>query len=165
MKKTTFAGRWLAGILTALVLGLAQGPAARAASNLPDCHGVNLRTVSVGFKCSLDNWWVFERVERSGFGEAWKAPDGVIWSDRIRVASQVDGIDICAKLGATLPSKQDFQSCSTGGRRVVLPNFTGDYYWSTYNDWTNADAYDCRGGVTVANINNPVCCAVRCVAR
>jgi len=165
MKKTISAGLWLAGILTALVLGMGQS-ATWAAANLPDCHDVNLRTVSVGFKCSVENWWVYERVLRSGFGEAWKAPDGLIWSDRLGVANQYDGMQTCANLGGALPSTQDFHHCYDGGHRVVLPNFNGDYYWSSSFDevWGNADAYNCTGGSAQANRYNP-CYAVRCVAR
>ncbi len=165
MNKTISTRLGLTVILAAFLLSVSQS-STWAASSLPDCHNVNLRTVAVGFRCSVENWWIFERVERSGFGEAWRAPDGVIWGDRITIASQFDGMQICAKLGGTLPSKQDFHNCNDGGRRIVLPNFHGEYYWSgSFNEgWDNADAYNCNGGSAQANRYNP-CYAVRCVAR
>lgn len=162
--KQTIARQWLAGIMMALMLSAGQG-AVCAAAALPDCGTVDLRAAPVGFKCSIENFWVYERVDRQGFGEAWKAPNGLIWSDRIRTASQVGGETICAQLGAALPSRDDMHSCSVNARYQILPNFNGDHYWTTFKDFFNAEAHNCKGGVIVANINNDRCCAVRCVTR
>lgn len=41
----------------------------------------DLRNAPIGFKCITTKGAVFERVERENFGEAWKDPNGLIWSE------------------------------------------------------------------------------------
>ncbi|MGZ3768263.1 MAG: hypothetical protein ACXVCP_15920 [Bdellovibrio sp.] len=43
----------------------------------------DLRSAPIGSKCRTTKGAIFERVFKDGFGEAWKDPDGRIWSDMI----------------------------------------------------------------------------------
>src|SRR5262249_47071098 len=59
------------------------------------CSSINLRTAQLHVKCTTSEGSVFERVSRDNFGEAWKGPDGVIWSDRVGSSNQYDAVNTC----------------------------------------------------------------------
>ncbi|MGK5083942.1 hypothetical protein WDW37_11630, partial [Bdellovibrionota bacterium FG-1] len=92
---------------------------------------VNLRLVEVGFKCLTSKGVKYERVARDGFGEAWKGPDGLIWSDFVGVYSQGFAKLTCRfDLGANLPDLSAFVRGEANGFREVLPNMIDRAYWS-----------------------------------
>lgn len=92
---------------------------------------VDLRQAPVGFKCRTSKGSIFERVVRANFGEAWKGPDGLIWSDFIGKYSQYDAITTCKTLGGILPSRADFERGEANGFREVLPNMKDRWFWSS----------------------------------
>ncbi|MGK5089088.1 hypothetical protein WDW86_16140 [Bdellovibrionota bacterium FG-2] len=95
-----------------------------------------LREVRTGFKCRLSKLDgegavnVFERVERAGFGEAWKDPSGLIWSDILGRSTKYQQAEkVCADVGGRLPTPLEesrmrgaFVQGSTEGKKL-LPNF------------------------------------------
>lgn len=91
---------------------------------------VDLRSAAVGFKCRTSKGAIFERVARQGFGEAWKGPDGLVWSDFVGKYSQYDAIMACKKLNGTLPSRADFERAEAKGFREILPNMK-KWFWSS----------------------------------
>ncbi len=71
-----------------------------------------LRAAKPGFKCRLSKLGAegqvatFERVERAGFGEAWKDSSGLIWSDILERRSGFQHAeDVCANVGGRLPMR------------------------------------------------------------
>ncbi len=98
------------------------------------CKDSNLRKVQPGFRCSVVGGGIFERVAHDKFGEAWKTPDGVIWSESFGWFNQSYGSSFCKEIGGALPSYQDFYRGYTNGFQGVLPGFA-DFY-NTY--WTGA---------------------------
>lgn len=96
-----------------------------------DDGSVDLRSVAVGFKCHTSTGAIFERVSRDGFGEAWKGPDDLIWSDFVGEDSQYDAVTTCKNLGGRLPSRADFERGETNGFREVLPNMKDRWFWSS----------------------------------
>ena len=99
---------------------------------------------------------VFTRVEREGFGEAWRDPSGMIWGDiaknadgSIRHMDQYQATEYCQSLGAQLPSREDFvrlreymgarSGTYEGYSPQVIPNLTrneggrtySNYFWSS----------------------------------
>lgn len=67
----------------------------------------------------------FERVSISGFEAAWKAPNGIIWSDVVQInlaniptndlpllnnlIQKSQAVDACATMGARLPTKEEYR--------------------------------------------------------
>lgn len=93
---------------------------------------IDLRKVPVGFRCRTSKGAIFERVARGGFGEAWRDPDGKIWSDEVsESSSQPESAKLCKKRGGTLPSRKDFERAHALGFRQVLPHSDGWYWTST----------------------------------
>jgi hypothetical protein len=87
----------------------------------------------VGFKCLTKKGTYFERVSRNGFGEAWKAPDGTIWSDAIQGVSGTfdDAKKKCSDLQGRLPSAQDMEQAYSSGFPEVDPVSQGEYCWTS----------------------------------
>jgi hypothetical protein len=95
-----------------------------------DNPSIDLRKVTVGFKCRTSKGAVFERVKRPGLGEAWKGEGGQVWSDRIANADQYFAESHCSSVNASLPSADDFSVGEAQGFREVLPNMRNRAYWS-----------------------------------
>ena len=104
----------------------------------------------IGIRCRTTKGAIFERVEKSGFGEAWKLVRGVpstegmdrgkIWGDRLSdsytnkfethlFATQAPVA--CRDLGGRLPSKVEFERGEANGIREVLPDMSSRLYWSS----------------------------------
>lgn len=97
---------------------------------IPECRKFNLHGVKPGFRCRTSIGSVFERVVRENFKEAWKGPDGLIWSDYIGVYTQPDGIKICTTLGGELPLRTDFERGELDHFSEVLPTITEKWFWT-----------------------------------
>ena len=100
---------------------------------------------------------VFSRVECHGFGKAWKAPDGMVWSEyqgnfsndgasNGDIMTDSEATRACAKINGSLPTKQHFERLkryfdfdSNGyltaqGRKdlyKVFPDMKGRWFWSS----------------------------------
>jgi hypothetical protein len=100
---------------------------------------------------------VFETVSRAGWAKAVKGPDGTIWSeyqgDFSNTGTDKDGIvtdsaatRACAKIGGTVPTKQDFEKLKASfeldgsghltdqGRKdlyTMFPDMKGRWFWSS----------------------------------
>lgn len=94
------------------------------------CSSINLRTAQLNVKCRTSKGSVYERVSRDNFGEAWKGPDGLIWSDFVAHDTHNAG-EICKNQGGTFPSRDDFKRGEVNGFREVLPNMKDRIFWSS----------------------------------
>ncbi|OGQ15794.1 MAG: hypothetical protein A3B70_04380 [Deltaproteobacteria bacterium RIFCSPHIGHO2_02_FULL_40_11] len=94
-------------------------------------HSINLRTVPIGFKCVTSKGSIFERVLHKNFGEAWKGPDGITWSNHVGERVQDQAIETCRSVGGVLPSIIDFQKGVAAGFSEVLPNIQEQLYWAS----------------------------------
>ena len=125
------------GILTQL-LALAAFAEEKVGDDIPTaCSSINLRIAPLGMKCKTSKGGhdgkgaIFERVSRDNFGEAWKGPDGVIWSDRTGSDTQFNAVYACENLGGELPSRANFERGEANGFREVLPNMKDHWFWSS----------------------------------
>jgi hypothetical protein len=91
---------------------------------------LDVHTQAVGFKCITKKGKWFELVSRNGFVEAWKGPDGTIWSDELigySSTNAVEGLSFddakkkCSDLQASLPSPQDLYQVYANGFSEVDP--------------------------------------------
>lgn len=128
---------------------------------------VDLRSAAVGFKCRTSKGSIFERVAKNNFGEAWKGPDGLIWSDFVGKYSQYDAVTTCKNLGGTLPSRADFERGEANGFREVLPNMKDRWFCSSSVHPKYSDhAYGFDGSVgNVGYVYRTVNDSVRCAGR
>ncbi len=104
---------------------------------LPSCTdpSVDLRTVSIGYKCITSKSGVFERVEHAHFLEAWKFPNGMIWSEILETNRLEHAEEICFERNAFIPSADDFKAAiAVGMKEVLSPG-------NTFGLWTST-AYD-----------------------
>jgi hypothetical protein len=127
----------------------------------------DLHQVAVGFKCRTANGSIYERVARANFGEAWKGPDGLIWSDYVGSYSQYNAVKACKSIGGTLPARADFERGEANGFRELLPNIKVRWFWSSsVNPYDPYDAYVFNGydGIFY-NDDRDYTYSVRCVAR
>jgi hypothetical protein len=102
---------------------------------------LDLRAQGTGFKCQTKKGKIFERVSRNGFGEAWKAPDGTVWSDIITFATTGAGVNHsisfddakkrCSDMQSRLPSPGDMQNAYTSGFLEVDPAGSAGLRWWT----------------------------------
>lgn len=121
---------------------------------VPDCRSLDLRAVPAGTKCRTAKGSIYERVWREYFGEAWKGPDGMVWSDLIGSGTQYEAVDLCKNLGGVLPSRSDFERGEASGFREVLPNMTAySHYWSSSLDRPTGGAYIFSAGSGGADFN------------
>lgn len=97
----------------------------------------DLRNAPIGFKCITSKGAVFERVARENFGEAWKDPDGLIWSrvmDGIRMYDQntfAQATETCDGFKSILPSRKDFENGIANGFNEVLSfSKRHNHHWS-----------------------------------
>ena len=82
------------------------------------------KRVKVGFKCRVrQKDGIYERVAHRRFGEAWKGPDGLIWSDYLGRSSQGGAKDSCQNRGGRLPTREDFERGSNNAFSLVLTNW------------------------------------------
>ncbi len=97
------------------------------------CASLDLRNVPVGTRCTTSKSAIYERVSRENFGEAWKGPDRLIWSDRIgtTISDQFEAVKTCKNLGGTLPERVDFERGKASGFLEVLPNLQDQKSWSS----------------------------------
>lgn len=114
-------------------LAMSVGAASPSPEEIEPCRdvSVDLREAAIGFKCRTSKDAIFERVARDGFGEAWKGPDGLVWSDYQGNSSQYGATKACEKLGGALPSRADFARGESRGIREVLPGWKSRYFWSS----------------------------------
>lgn len=113
------------------LLGQNPAPVNPPAQTPVACGSINLRTAQLHVKCTTSKGAVYERVSRDNFGEAWKGPDGVIWSDLVGQGSQDSVANTCKNLGGTLPERADFERGEANGFREVLPNMKDQWFWSS----------------------------------
>jgi hypothetical protein len=106
-----------------------EGAQAAPSETFSSCDLKGSRDKPVGYKCHTDSDEVFSRVERDGFGEAWIDSHGVVYSDSLGKGSPAAGQELCQKLHARLPSKEEYESAFNRGIDQVLPNSEG-YYWT-----------------------------------
>ena len=104
---------------------------------------IDLRTAPIGFQCKTSKNITFERVEREGFGEAWKDLNtNFIWSEKIgefkntgdvqdETIIHSDATAACEDIEASLPRKEQFKTSKKNGFQEVLPNMENDTYWSS----------------------------------
>jgi hypothetical protein len=123
------------------------------------CSSINLRTAKLHVKCTTSKGAVFERVSRDNFGEAWRGPDGWVWSDRLGSETQDRAIGLCRNIGAELPLRADFERGEANGFREVLPNMKINfaeerYFWTSSNLPSSDDnAYLFNGGSGIMTDN------------
>ncbi len=82
------------------------------------------KPIQIGVKCMTSRAAIFERVSRVSFGEAWKGPDGLVWSDLVDQNTYDQAVYNCKNLNGRLPTRFDFQRGELNGFREVLPNMT-----------------------------------------
>jgi hypothetical protein len=104
-----------------------EAPGGKAVS----CNSIDVRAAQVGTKCLTGKGAIFERVKRTGWGEAWKGPDDLIWSDMIGEGDFNKAEESCKKLGGRVPSAKDFSRGDLNGIRELLPKMKGFVYWSS----------------------------------
>lgn len=128
----------LVGLLAVSVLpiGMAHADAGSVSLTdvvIPACADptINLRTVLPGFKCRTSKGAVFERVARDSFGEAWRDPNGLVWSNYVGTYSHHDAVISCKLNGGTLPSRVDFERAEASGFREVLSHMNDHWFWSS----------------------------------
>ncbi len=97
----------------------------REKSSLARCVADEARPV--GYRCATEGGSVFVRVERTGFGAAWKGPDGLVWSAVLAQESATwdEAKALCGKLGARLPTIAEFDLGNADGVYDVLGAFAG----------------------------------------
>jgi hypothetical protein len=121
-----------AGLIAQLSAFTAQAEQRAKKTETPACSSINLRTAQIGAKCLTFKGALFERVSFNNFGEAWKGPDGLTWSDLLfYMDTQYNAISTCKDLGGTLPSRADFERGEINGFRWVLPNMKDHAFWSS----------------------------------
>jgi hypothetical protein len=95
------------------------------------CRLLNSAQVPVGTKCVTSKGAVFERVSREYFNNAWKGPDGLVWSSMIvDNSTQFGAISICKALNASLPSMEDFVRGNVIGLQEVVTSMQKYNFWS-----------------------------------
>jgi hypothetical protein len=105
------------------------------------CQNVaELHLQKAGFRCLTTKGVAFERVEKPGFGEAWKdLSNGTIWSDLLASNASFDrALEICS---GAFPSVYDFLEAEKHGFREVLPNMKGHKFWTTTSDNTHQQIF------------------------
>lgn len=142
-----------------------------------DCASTDLRKASPHFICSSSTGAIFERVEGGNFGESWKGPDDLIWSDRILEDKypydhdHYEAINICRDLGGRLPTLEEFVRAEENGFREILPNIKNIFWLGTLERVDPKDAIFARayvfngdtGGVALDRRNDLK--SFRCVRR
>jgi hypothetical protein len=89
--------------------------------------------IPVGKSCMTDAGSVYTRVERVGFGEAWRGPDGLIWSDiLLPSANPFNAAAICSKLGGRLPTVREVKVARLNGYPDILERTS-----RSLNGWTS----------------------------
>jgi hypothetical protein len=94
--------------------------------------------ISVGTRCRTSKGLVYERVRKDGFGEAWRGPDGLIWSGGSnQEVAYSEANAACARMGGRLPALQNFKTHYAMGLNEVF-DIPADYSkgWSTPDFWT-----------------------------
>lgn len=87
------------------------------------------KPIPVGTLCTTSRGSIWTRVSRKKFGEAWKGPDGFIWSDRLGFDNHYNAVNTCEDVGGHLPSKEIFRHGEADDIREVLPNMKS-WYWT-----------------------------------
>lgn len=114
----------------------------------------DLRATKPGFKCSLSEFGhkgsvlVMTRVERAGFGVAWKDAAGVIWSDNLSGPTDYRTAEkVCANVQGRLPHRDDvnrmrsFYKVLGMGRQIwinekdVFANLESDNFYLDEHHW------------------------------
>lgn len=124
--------------------------------------------IPIGTRCTTSKGSVYERVLRANFGETWKGPDGLIWSDRVgSITDEYNAEVICKNLGGELPSMDEFKRNEAYGFREVLPNMKNRIFWSSSVDGDPEIAYAFNGsnGDGVFDDRDYILDSVRCVGR
>lgn len=104
-------------------------------ADIQKCTHENTTKAPVGFQCMTSKNALFTRVEREGFGVAWKDPKGVIWGNDEKdeknnyYFSQKQGRKICENKKARLPSKEDYKAAEDEGFREVVD--VQGLYWTS----------------------------------
>lgn len=74
-----------------------------------------------GTRCMTSQGAIYERVSHNGFGESWKGPDGLIWSEIEGYLTLSFALNLCKNMGGMLPEISDFKRGEANGFREVLP--------------------------------------------
>lgn len=135
------------------------------ADDIPLCRDFDFSysKPEVGFKCKKLSYrdLVFERVNDSSFGSAWKSSEGVVWSDIVSFSTHPEALKVCMDLGGHLPRKKDFIP--------TLPDFYDDF-WAHETTHSSEFAYiftysSTCGHCPRANRNRKITLAVRCIKK
>lgn len=94
------------------------------------CSSIPPNSAPIGTRCKTSVGATFERVSRPGFGEAWQSQDGLIWSEKVATASQQEAMEICEKLSARLPTKEEFTRGGATAIAEVFSEKTKETYWT-----------------------------------
>lgn len=111
---------------------------------LTPCKLLRRSSSQVGDRCATTSGHVYERIAKEGFGEAWKDPSGLIWSDRIGTSNQFSAEEFCERIGGTLPGEAQFRKAERREFREILPRMNFYWYWSA-TEVDEKTAYGFRG--------------------
>lgn len=99
------------------------------------CSSLNLRKVKVGQKCMTSSGYIYERVSKVNFGQAWKGQDNLIWSSKIGgLSSQKIATQTCKDIGGDLPSLSQFMIGEGNEFSEVLPDIRENWFWTSTID-------------------------------
>ena len=132
----------LIGIMMMFSLSAFAGDTISSDSDTPRlCKNMTESEKNLAGKCQTTDGYVYERVLKEGFGSAWKAPNGTLWSDVIAPYSQVEALNLCINNYGRLPSRAEFQYAEYHQIREVLPNLKGYRFWSSTSGPADEYAY------------------------
>ncbi len=141
----------------------------------------------VGFKCKFIGGAIWERVDKPGFGEAWKDLEtGITWSENVGGATNSgqsngdlvidsDAVSACRAIGGELPSASDFVKGQDNYSTWILPQFaksqTPKYRDESFTYWTKnvrphdkiAIVFDAVNGYSAIDRSKQA--LVRCISR
>ncbi len=144
----------------------------------------SLSKKQIGFKCQVVGR-VWERTDKSGFGEAWKdQATGITWSENLggatnsgssenNLVTDSDAINVCRAIGGELPEIADFVDAQGNYGSWILPQLAksqspkyrddGFVYWTKTVFKKTAYIYDAVSGTS--NLDLSARASVRCIAR
>jgi hypothetical protein len=112
----------------------------KLAGNLAHCLATDPVSAKSGFKCQTSEDFTFTRVTDKEFGNAWKDPSGLIWSDESHITFRrktfLEATDECDRMGGRLPTINElFSTMDENGGREVLPFYDNNSaLWSSTHD-------------------------------
>jgi hypothetical protein len=101
----------------------------------------------VGFRCRAAAGQVFEWVHDSTFGNAWKSPDGILWTEDRGAHDRSAAASLCAESGGTLPEFLDYERNYLGGLSELFDLPAKHRSSGAAGFWTKSGAADGGPGV------------------